>query len=130
MSRIRFVSLAVAALVSIAAPAVAAEEREFTRAAFTAALNEGRPILVEVKAWWCPVCASQSRTIRAAVTAPQYEKLVIFEINYDRQEKEWKSFMVRKQGTLIAFRDQRELGRIEFETDKAKINALLAQTVN
>ena len=130
MNRIHAMSSALVAVLFAAMPAAAAEERAFNRAEFTAALDQGRPIIVEVRAWWCPVCASQRRTIRAAASSPQFGKLVIFEINYDRQETEWKSFNVHKQGTLIAFRDSRELGRIEFETDKAKINALLAKTVN
>lgn len=130
MDRIPTLSLAIAAIFIAMAPANAAEERKFDRAEFTAALDQGRPIVVEVRAWWCPVCASQRRTIREITASPQFGTLVIFEINYDRQDAEWKSFNVRKQGTLIAFRDSRELGRIEFETDKAKIGALLDQTVN
>lgn len=121
--------LAIAAAVAVAAPASAAETRKFDAASFAAAQVQGRPILVDVKAWWCPVCASQGRTIKAAVTDPKYAPLVIFEIDYDKQKPEWKRLNVRKQSTLIAYRGTRELGRIEYETDKAKINALLATTV-
>ena len=130
MSRMLISLAAMVFAVFAAIPATAAEIRDFDRAAFTAALEEGTPILVEVKAWWCPVCASQGRTIRNAVRSPKFDKLVIFEISYDKQEAEWKSFHARKQGTLIAFRDKREIGRLEFVTDKTKINALLEQTVN
>ena len=130
MSRIHVMSLVMLAAIVATVPAAAAEVRDFTRNDFARALEEGRPVLVEVRAWWCPVCAAQRRTIRAAITSPQYDRLVIFELNYDRQEAEWKSFNVLRQGTLIAFRDRKELGRLEFETDKARINALLMQTVN
>jgi len=40
------------------APAHAAEFRDFDQAAFAAAQAAGRPILLDVHAWWCPVCAS------------------------------------------------------------------------
>ncbi|MFM9935393.1 MAG: thioredoxin, partial [Novosphingobium sp.] len=56
---------------AFAAPAAAAERQPYTPAALAAAQAKGRPVLVDVKAWWCPVCASQSRTIKAATAAPQ-----------------------------------------------------------
>lgn len=119
----------IAATMLAAVPATAAEFRDFDRGAFTAAQAAGAPILIDVHAWWCPVCASQAGTIKAAVTGPEYAKLQVFKINYDKQKAEWKSFGVLKQGTLIAFKGGEEVGRLAFVTDKAKIAALLASTV-
>ncbi len=116
------------ALTAIAAPATAAEVRAFDAAGFAAAQAAGRPILVDVKAWWCPVCASQNRTIKEAVAAPAYTKLLILEVNYDKQKAEWQALGVRKQGTLIAYRGKAEVGRLEFQTDRDAINGLLAKT--
>lgn len=129
MSFFRVLPIAFAAVAAFATPANAAETRKFDAASFAAAQSQGRPILVDVKAWWCPVCASQDRTIKAAITDPKYAPLVIFEIDYDKQKAEWKALNVRKQSTLIAYRGTRELGRMEYDTNKAKINALLASTV-
>ena len=130
MSLIRFLAPALAAAtVAAAVPASAARVEKFDRAAFTAAKAAGKPVLVDVKAWWCPVCGSQNRTIKAAITGnPTYDKLVIFEINYDTQKADWQALGVHKQGTLIAYKGNREVGRVEFETDKTVINNLL-QTV-
>lgn len=114
---------------SIAAPAQAVERQPYTAAALAAAQAKGRPILVEVKAWWCPVCASQTRTITATTAAPQYKDLLILSINYDKQKADWKALGAQKQSTLIAYRGSRELGRVVYTTDKAQINALLAKTV-
>ncbi|MFX5873795.1 hypothetical protein ABTE93_20110, partial [Acinetobacter baumannii] len=81
MSLIRFLApaLAVATLATVSAPVSAATVQKFDAAAFNAAKAAGKPVLVDVKAWWCPVCGSQNRTIKAAVTGnPAYDKLVIF----------------------------------------------------
>jgi thioredoxin 1 len=123
------VAMALIATVVAIAPAFAAEVRDFSRAAFDAAQAQDRPILVEVKAWWCPVCASQSGTIRKSIAGPEYAKLVVFQINYDKQKSEWQAFDVKKQGTLIAFRGIKQLGRLDFVTDKPQIRNLLALTV-
>lgn len=131
MSFARLVSAAVlAAGAFVAGPASAAEFRSFDRAAFTAAQAQGKPILVEVAAWWCPVCHSQEGTVKRTVAASDYDKLIVFKINYDRQKDEWKSFGVDKQGTLIGFHGTHEVGRIRFRTDKTEIANLLATTVH
>ena len=122
--------LAAFALASIAAAsAQAAEFKPFDRAQFNAAQAAGKPVLVDVAAWWCPVCHSQEGTIKKTVADGAYDKLTIFKINYDKQKDEWKRFGVTKQATLIAFRGGREIGRLAFKTNKDEINALLASTV-
>jgi thiol-disulfide isomerase/thioredoxin len=123
-----FRSIVLAAIV-IAAPATAAQHLPFDRTAFEAAKAAGKPVLVDVNAWWCPICASQGRTIKATVKAPEYRDLIIFSINYDKQKEEWKRLGAQKQSTLIGYRGGREVGRVAYTTDKAAITALLAKTV-
>ncbi len=129
MARFRAFLLTLAVGFAAAQPANAAEAKSFDSAAFAAAQAEGRPILVAVKAWWCPVCASQSNTIKKAVAAADYAKLVVFNVNYDKQKDVLKSFEVNKQATLIAFSGKRQTGRLDFVTDKVQINNLLASTL-
>ena len=126
-----FRPIAAAALMalSITAPAAAVERQPYTPAALAAAQAKGRPILVEVKAWWCPVCASQGRTIKETTAAAQYNNLLILSIDFDAQKAEWKALGVQKQSTLIGYRGARELGRVIYTTDKAQINTLLARTI-
>jgi len=120
----------VAAAIMLAAPAAAADYKPFDRAQFEAAKAAGGAVLVDVAAWWCPVCHSQEATIKAAVADPKFAKLTIFTINYDKQKPEWQQLGVTKQATLIGFKGGRETGRVAFQTDKAQIAALLQSTVN
>ncbi len=122
-------ALFTAAIVVAAAPAHASEFRDFDQAAFAAAQAQGRPILLDVHAWWCPVCASQNHTIKQVVLSPAYDKLIVFRINYDKQKPIWQSFGVRKQATLIAFRGRQEVGRLAYMTNKDAITALMASAV-
>ncbi len=130
MTLFRFIPAAALALAAVAAPAHAAEVKKYDRAAFEAAKAAGKPVLVDVKAWWCPICASQNGTIKRAVTGnPAYAQLVIFELDYDKQKADWQALGVHKQGTLIGYKGNQEVGRIEFKTDKAQINGLLQSVV-
>ena len=70
MSPFKTAAIAIAALAAI--PAQAADFAKFDRAAFDAAQAQGRPILIDVHAWWCPVCGSQARTIKRVVTPEAY----------------------------------------------------------
>ncbi len=126
--RLAAAALAIAFL-SAPATAVAADDwRPFDRAAFSAAQAQNLPILLDVHAWWCPVCASQARTIHRIVATGQHPRLVVFRINYDKQKDVWQSLGVKKQATLIAFHGRRETGRIAFMTDQTKIAQLVAST--
>jgi thioredoxin 1 len=132
MSMIKLLSrMAVAASVALAfaAPSHAADFRDFDSNAFAAAQAAGEPVLVDVHAWWCPVCASQSRTIKKLTASPRYDKLVIFRLNYDKQKDDWKRMGVTTQGTLIAYRGQTETGRIAYQTNAARIEAVLDSAV-
>ena len=129
MSRSHLLAALLPIAVAATAPAHAAEFREFDQAGFAAAQAQHRPILLDVHAWWCPVCASQNHTIKQTVTAPAYDKLVIFRIDYDKQKRVWQSFGVHKQATLIAFHGKQQVGRLDYVTDKDKIDALLATAV-
>ena len=119
----------VAALASASA-ANAAEERKFDAATFAAAQAAGRPVLIDVAAWWCPVCASQGRTIKAVTKGnPAYDKLLILRIDYDGQKAEWRKLGVLKQATLIGYHGTKEVGRVAFQTNKELIGNLLAATI-
>lgn len=125
-----FLPVAAAAIIAVAAPAQAAEVKPFDQAAFNAAQAAGKSIVVDVKAWWCPVCSSQHGTIQTAIASNKFDKLTIFELDFDKQKDAWRALGVKKQGTLIAYKGKQEVGRVEFKTDKAVINGLLNSAVN
>ena len=122
-------TIVAAILFASAGVAHAAEERRFDAATLAAARAAQRPVLVKVSAWWCPVCSSQNRSVKAITADPAYAQLLILKIDYDSQRSEWRSLNVQKQGALIGFRGARETGRLNFVTDRNRIAALLASTV-
>ena len=118
-------SLALALSIGFGGAVNAAEYRRFARADFEAAQAAGRPILVDVAAWWCPTCASQKGSIKAAAADATFAKLIIYRLDYDKQKSDWKRFGVQRQSTLIAFKGTKETGRSVGDTDKARIQALM-----
>jgi thiol-disulfide isomerase/thioredoxin len=70
-----------ALLVSL--PASAAEWKPFSAAAFTAAQKEGKSILVDIFAPWCPVCRAQAPILENLTAEPKFNDLVVLKV--DRQ---------------------------------------------
>lgn len=112
MTIIRRALILIAVAWTVTGAAAAAEYRAFDQAAFAQAQAQGRPILVEVFAPWCPTCRAQSPIVRTVAEDAAFANLVVFRIDYDNQRDEWRALNVRRQSTLIAYNGARETGRL------------------
>lgn len=121
-------SITAAAPAAAVAPAPAV--RPFDQAAFDAAQQADRPVLVWVHAPWCPVCREQAKTIARVTAAPEYRDMQVFRIDYDTQKPMWRKFGATMQSTLIAFHGRRETARIAHETDDGKVTAVIRSAVS
>lgn len=122
--------LALLGLAALAAtPARAGEVEPFSAAAFEAAQQAGRPILVAVSAPWCPICRTQKPILAKLATEPRFKDLVIFGIDFDSQKDLLRRFDARMQSTLIAFKGAQETGRSVGETQPEWIEGLLDKTL-
>jgi thioredoxin 1 len=103
----------------------AATEAPFTQEAFIAAERSGKPILVHIDAWWCPVCFRQRPIIESLSSDLAFRDLVILRVDFDTQKDVVRQIRAQTQNTLVVFHGDHERGRSVGETDPAKIRALL-----
>lgn len=106
-------------------PALAATEQAFTPTAFEAAQKEGKVILVDVSASWCPTCKVQKSILEKLAADPAYRDITILSVDFDTQKEVLRALGVRSQSTLITFRGSAEQGRSVGDTNPASIRALL-----
>jgi len=109
--------------------AQAADRVAWNQAAFSAAQDAGRSIIVEVTAPWCPICAKQSPTIAALEKDPEFAGAIIFSVDFDSEKDVLKRLQVSMQSTLIAFKGKVEAARATGVTDPAAIRALFERTL-
>jgi thioredoxin 1 len=102
---------------------------KFTWEAFEAAQKEGKPILVEVFAGWCPVCRVQRPIIEDLAMGDRFKDVVYLEIDFDRQKDVLRKLNAQKQGTLIVFKGNKEVGRTTGDTDRVSIEGLIAKAM-
>lgn len=128
LTRRVFLNLTSAALLA-GSTALAGAATPFTQSAFEAAQNEGRPILIEIAASWCPTCRAQEPIIKDLLGNERFKDMLAFRVDFDDQRDVVKAFGAQSQSTLIVFAGTKEVGRSVGDTDPASIEALLSQAL-
>lgn len=121
---VTFAAVAATAL-TFALSAQAFDSKPYDEASFKAAQSVGKPILVDVFAPWCPTCKAQQQVLESLKSKPEYDKLTVFQVDFDNQKDAVKGFGARTQSTLIAFKGDKETGRSAGDTRPDSIEALL-----
>jgi thioredoxin 1 len=109
--------------------AKAAAVAAFDAKAFGASQSDGKTILVEITAPWCPVCKAQKPILQGLWSRPEFKDYTVFDVDFDTQKSVVRSFHATSQSTLIVFKGKTEIGRSVGDTDAASIEALLKKAV-
>jgi thioredoxin 1 len=127
MVRFRSFVLAVVASLALlgALPVSAAEWKPFDAEAFAQAQKDGKPILVDIFAAWCPVCRAQNPILTQLTREPQFKDMVVFKVDFDTQKDVVRAVKATSQSTLIVYQGETEKGRSVGDTNQASIAALL-----
>lgn len=124
-SRRSFLTALSFALACASSPAAFAAELPFTQAAFTAAQQAGKPIIIHVYAPWCPTCRAQEPILQELEADPKFSGAASFRVDFDAQKDAVKALRARNQSTIIVFKGDKEVGRSVGETEAKAISTLL-----
>lgn len=117
---------AVACLVAEAA--VAAEIKPFEETAFEAAQAQDRAIVVEVMEQMCPPCRLQRTILDGFYGLPEFERLLVFQLDFRTQRELARKLKANSQSLLIAFKGRNEVARLVGETTPKYIGIFLRMT--
>ena len=130
MAFIRSLLLVVASVVLMGSlPASAAEWKPFDASAFAAAQKDGKSILVDIFAVWCPVCRAQNPILVQLTREPKFKDMVVFKVDFDTQKDDVRAFKAQSQSTLIVFKGETEKDRSVGDTNEQSIAALLEKAL-
>jgi thioredoxin len=93
-------------------------------------LADGRPVVVDFHADWCPTCRAQAPIVKDLLSKPEFKDLTVLIANYDTELPLRKSLNVSQQSTLVVFRHGKEVARSTGQTDPKKLAALLRQALS
>lgn len=118
------------ALTSIASLAVAGDIKPFSQQEFDQLTKEGKPVVLDISAPWCPTCKAQKPIIDGLMKQPAYKDVTLMTIDFDTAKPTLKTFKVNMQSTLVAFKGDKEVGRSVGDTSPAGLEGLIKKTVN
>jgi len=115
----------VAVVILGALPAAAAEWKPFSAEGLAQAQKEGKSILVDIFAAWCPVCRAQNPILVQLTREPKFKDLIVLKIDFDSQKDDVRALKAQSQSTLIVYKGEVEKGRSVGDTSLLSIEALL-----
>jgi len=123
-------SAALLALSSLMSLAMAGEIKPFNQQEFDKLTLEGKPVVLDISATWCPTCKEQKPIIDGLMKQPAYKDVTLMTIDFDSAKPTLKKFKVTMQSTLVAFKGDKEVGRSVGDTTPAGLEGLIKKTVN
>ncbi len=117
--------VAVLGLVVMAQSSLAASFTPYTAEAFEQAQSEGKTILVDVHATWCPTCKRQAPILEALIKDPAMEGVVAFRVDWDTDKDFVKTHRIPRQSTILVFQGEKETARSVAETREAELRSLV-----
>lgn len=106
-----------------------AEPTAFSQSGFNQLQKEGKSILVEVHAPWCPTCRAQAPVVDMLLKTKEYQSINVLRVDFDSQKDALKTFNVSKQSTLIVYKGSKEMGRSTGDTSAASIEKLIQKAI-
>lgn len=91
---------------------------------FKKANDDGKTVVLDFHASWCPTCRKQSQVIKKLLTDPMMANVVVFRINYDTARGLKREHRIRTQSTLLVFKNGKELARSVGKTDSRQLKKL------
>jgi len=127
MNFIKFAALL--ALSAVASIAMAGEIKPYTQAEFDKLAKDGKPVVVDVSATWCPTCKAQKPIVDGLMNQPAYKDVTLLTVDFDSAKPALKKFKVSMQSTLVAFKGGKEVGRSTGDTTPEGLEGLIKKTV-
>jgi thioredoxin len=101
----------------------------FDAAAFRAARDSGKPVVLQVAATWCGPCQRMKRAVSELVERPEFKGVTIFEADYDANKEDLKQLNAYHVTTLVVYRNKIEVQRAVGETRPEVIEPLLRKAI-
>ena len=120
---------ALAALALVFSIGVAAGEMPYDKAAFEKSLAEGKPVIVDFYADWCPTCKAQQPIVQELMRDPKMKEVTLFMADFDKEKDLKKTLRVSQQSTFVVFKGGKEVARSTGQTRKADLAATFAKAL-
>ncbi|MDE2604480.1 MAG: thioredoxin family protein [Burkholderiales bacterium] len=116
-------------LSTIASIAGAGQIKPYSQSEFDRLTHDGKPVVVDVSATWCPTCKAQKPIVESLMKQAAYKDVTVLSVDFDSAKPTLRRFKVAMQSTLVAFKGAKEVGRSTGDTTPEGLEALIKKTV-
>jgi thiol-disulfide isomerase/thioredoxin len=97
----------------------------YTPSALADAQKEGKSIVVDVYADWCPTCQAQKPIMSELKRDPAAKDILFITVDFDKEKDFLRAHRVAYQSTIIVFKGSQELARSTAETNRDRLRSLV-----
>ena len=117
------------ALSATASVTMAGDIKPYSQAEFDKLAADGKAVVVDVSATWCPTCKAQKPIVDGLMKQPAYKDVTLLTVDFDAEKSTLKKFKVSMQSTLVAFKGGKEGGGSTGDTTPDGLEGLVKKTV-
>ncbi|TAG82795.1 MAG: thioredoxin [Burkholderiales bacterium] len=119
----------VIASVALLLNGAAVANQNFDKATFEKLLAEGKPVVVDFYAPWCPTCRTQETILKELANDPTLKPITVIRADYDYDTLAKRLLRVNRQSTFVVFKDGKEIARSTGQTNRQRIIDLFKQAL-
>ena len=113
----------------LAASFCQAGELPYDKAGFDAALAQGKPVIVDFRADWCPTCRVQKPIVESLLKEPKRKDVTLFLADFATEKELKRQLRVSQQSTFIVFKGGKEVARSTGQTQRDAIAEVFDQAL-
>lgn len=112
-----------------ACTAQAGNGEAFNKARFDELKASGAPVLIDIRADWCPTCKKQGQVLSQFQSENPQCGLTILEVDFDKQKQWVKHFAAPRQSTFVLYEGGEKVWFAVAETRADKIQQAIFDAV-
>jgi thioredoxin 1 len=101
----------------------------FDQKTFDDLTQSGKPVVVSVRAPWCPICKVQAPIEQSVMDSDAFKNVTLLTVDFDSQKDVVKELKVPMQSAIIVYKGGEEVGRSVGDKKKDSIEALMNKAI-
>jgi len=129
MNRLRLFVFTLACVVGLGAASAATGWVDYSAERFADAQEDGKTILVDVSAVWCPTCKAQRPILDELNADERLQDVLFVHVDFDTDKDFLRTHRIPRQSTIVIFDGKTEINRSVAETNRERLRGFVFDAI-